>query len=129
MPRARYSLHKSCEQCHKSYLAARSNSRFCSDECRVKSHRIKNKPNFEEKYNELIVSMRNAISLFEKRAANAEKSSKEKSRPIGEKLAAGDMAREYQSIANEIRHLLEGSEMTYEQRIAAIYSVDPINYD
>jgi hypothetical protein len=89
----------------------------------------KKKTNFEEKYNDLCRSMRNSISLYEKRAANMQKRAEDKTLDINKRLTAGDMAREYRSVANEIKHLLEQSEITYEQRIAAIYDVDPINYD
>lgn len=120
-----------CEHCGKSFSGYRtSRKRFCDDKCRVQYNRAKKKPtNFEKKYNDLAAAMRNSISYFEERAANAEKSSKDKNREIGQKLAAGDMAREYQAVANEIKRLLESSEMTYDERIAAIYDVDPINYD
>lgn len=89
----------------------------------------KKKTNYEEKYNELAASMRNSISFFEKRAANAKKSSDDKSLDIKKRLVAGDLAREYQSVADEVKRLLENSEISYEERIAKIYDVDPINYD
>lgn len=89
----------------------------------------KQKTNYQEKYEELAASMRNSISFFEKRAANAKKNSEDKTMSIEKRLVAGDLAREYQSVADEVKRLLENSEISYEERIAKIYDVDPINYD
>lgn len=48
MPKARYAQAKICDNCAAPYYAARKNSRFCSDKCRIAWHRFQQRPDAEK---------------------------------------------------------------------------------
>jgi hypothetical protein len=128
MPKARYAQQKTCEQCYTTYYAARRNSRFCSDACRVKHHRKESKPNFETKYNQLVRSIYDSIYRLEAAAKVANDKSLEKNREVKEKAMLVAMFREKESIAKELRLLLEMNEApdSWQNFLA---TKDPITYD
>jgi hypothetical protein len=125
------SAFKTCQHCGEKLSGASNwNRKYCNDKCRVAGNRAK-KPTPKksaamkaEKYDRLLANMRDSIAFYEKRAAAAEIASKEATRPTGERLAAGNMVREYQSIANELKRLID-----YTERMGALQSIDPIFWD
>jgi len=128
MPEARYNQKKFCAWCGKEYYAARSNSRFHSDECRVAFNRDKKKPNFREKYHNLCQSMYDSITRLEKAAKIAEQKSQEMTRPLNERMMLIAMFREKTEIAKELKLLLEmnGAPDSWQTFLA---TKDPITYD
>lgn len=66
MGKARYSQRKNCEQCGKEYWAARKQSRFCSDNCRVAWHRFQQRPDSERTLFVLVNVIKQRIDMHQK---------------------------------------------------------------
>ena len=88
----------------------------------------KKKVNFEEKYNRLLRAMADSIKRHERLAVKAMEKSKE-DRPTIERVNFIAMAREKEELVKELKFLLELSETSYEERIEALYDVDPSKWD
>jgi len=100
-----------CKNCG-TWLPRHSSARrqFCNDLCRLQHNRAqKKKPNFEAKYNELVRSMHDSIIRLEKASKKAEGLSQEMTRPLPERLGLIAMFKEKESIAKELKLLLEMS--------------------
>lgn len=121
-----------CAYCGKAYAKARSTARYCSDVCRVKFNRAQKAIN-PTKYERLVMSIQDSIRRLEKASKIAEEQSHDMARPIKERLTFIAMFREKQAIANELKLLLEMSDIeqepSHQAKISAIYDVDPVNYD
>ena len=81
-----------------------------------------------ERFDVLVREIKTSITRNEKLAIKAMEKSKE-DRPTIERVNFIAMSREKDELVKELKFLLELSEQSYDDRIAAIYSVDPINYD
>lgn len=129
-----------CKNCE-TWLPRHSSSRrqFCNDLCRLQYNRAqKATPKNElkakaEKYDNLVRSIQDSINRLDKQSAKAEECSHDMSRPLNERMTAVAMFREKKEVSNELRLLLdmntESTEPSFQERIAAIYNVDPVNYD
>lgn len=126
---------KTCEHCGQLVSGYRtSRRRFCDDKCRVAWHRAKKATPKKvlqekaEKFDSLVREIKTSITRNEKLAIRAMEKSKE-DRPTIERVNFIAMSREKEELVKELKFLLELSEQSYEDRIAAIYAVDPIHYD
>ena len=102
---------KICQHCGSYIKGARTSRRkFCDDACRVAWHRAQ-KVSPKEQLERLVLSMRDSIERLEKQAKKAEELSHDMSKPLPDRLGLIAMFREKQSIANELKLLLEMSEI------------------
>lgn len=126
-----------CEHCGKVFGRHYSiRKRFCDDKCRVAWHRSKKQPDTKAKaaqLERLLMSIKDSINRLEKAAQKAEEFSQDMARPLNERMMLIAMFREKSAIASELKLLLDmngfGDTLSYDERIAAIYDVDPVNYD
>ena len=134
------SIYKTCQNCGDKLKADSTwRKKFCSDNCRVQYNRAKkptpkkNAAMKAEKYDRLLLSIKDSINRLEKAAKKAEEFSQDMARPLNERMMLVAMFREKSAIASELKLLLdmngEKQELSYEERIHALYDVDPINYD
>lgn len=66
MPKARYVQAKICDHCAAPYYAAKRNSRFCSDKCRVAWHRFEQRPDAEKTLFVLVNVIKQRIDMHQK---------------------------------------------------------------
>lgn len=66
MAKARYVQAKICDNCAGAYWAAKRNSRFCSDKCRVAWHRMEQRPDAERTLFVLVSVIKQRIEMRQK---------------------------------------------------------------